>query len=160
MKLFSWNQLLPLKLISVHLYNVLPIFVNEMCVSIFRSHLKNFIATKKMYWMAAMVQRPRDIKTSIFFLLLFTSNFLSNAFNFLREVFWDDFSPWPIMQIMQKSAAKSSQFPDNQMPFQKWLAISNLIGEKWEFLFAARFVYSWVRAVVSLPRLSSSFPIH
>ena len=157
MKLFSWNQRLPLKLISVHLYNVLPIFVNEMCVSIFRSHLKNFIATKKMCWMAAMVQRPRDIKTSIF---SSSSNFLSNAFNFLIEVFWDDFSSWPIMQIMQKSAAKSSQFPDNQMPFQKWLAISNLIGGKWEFLFAARFVYSWVRAVVILPRLSSSFPIH
>lgn len=49
MKLFSWNQLLPLKLISVHLYNVLPIFVNEMRVSTFQSHLKNFIATKEMY---------------------------------------------------------------------------------------------------------------
>lgn len=143
---------------SVHLYNVLPIFVNEMCFNISKSF-------KKLHCYKENVLNGSDGSTSSwhqnkYFLLLFTSNFLSNAFNFLIEVFWDDFSSWPIMQIMQKSAAKSSQFPDNQMPFQKWLAISNLIGEKWEFLFAARFVYSWVRAVVNLPKLSSSFPIH
>lgn len=42
------------------------------------------------------------VTSKLVFFLIFTSNFLSNAFNLLREVFWDDFSSWPIMQIMQK----------------------------------------------------------
>ena len=70
------------------------------CVSIFRSHLKNFIAKKKTAQMAVMVQHPRDIKTIIFF--LFFSRQIS-----CQTLFKRDFLRWRLFMTYYANHAKS-----------------------------------------------------